>query len=176
MSEIQLTNKFSKLADDEIPLNAGSFSRFNMKANRKVFNELVLKLAESQKEIAHLTALLNEHSIPIPPRKELSAVGRVSTTRESLSNLVMENTSEEVLTDFLLERKEFITNHPVRIEYMDLTYWTNVPKSKIATVGSTIYDIIFGVGEKRKINIIKGITGRVEPGKMTLVMGPPGCG
>jgi hypothetical protein len=52
-----------------------------------------------------------------------------------------------------------------------------VPKTRIPTVGSTIRDLfLFGRRPKQRIDILKNLTGRIAPKKMTLVMGPPGCG
>lgn len=52
-----------------------------------------------------------------------------------------------------------------------------VPKTKIPTVGSTIRDILlFGQGPKQRVDILKNLTGRIATRKMTLLMGPPGCG
>eukprot|EP01034_Spumella_vulgaris_P031175 gene31175-38522_t len=31
-------------------------------------------------------------------------------------------------------------------------------------------------GKKRRVDIVKDLTGRILPKRMTLVMGPPGCG
>lgn len=52
-----------------------------------------------------------------------------------------------------------------------------VPKTRIPTVGSTFRDLLLcGTGPKQRIDILKNLTGRIATGKMTLVMGPPGCG
>ncbi len=47
-----------------------------------------------------------------------------------------------------------------------------VPKKTIVTVGNTFT----GSGEKLRANIVKDLTGRILPKRMTLVIGPPGCG
>eukprot|EP01034_Spumella_vulgaris_P003714 gene3714-4760_t len=51
-----------------------------------------------------------------------------------------------------------------------------VPKKKIPTVGSSFVSMIAGSGKKSRVNIIHDLTGRILPKRMTLVMGPPGCG
>ena len=153
MSEIQLTGNFAKVAtidkDEEDNLvfpHPGSFSRFNMRANRKVFNDLLTQLQESKKDVEHLKLMLKEHSIHIIPREV------ISNSKIGELRVVVENTSAEFLEEFLEERKTLIGSNPVRIEYRDLTYWTKLPKkNKIETVGSTLHDIIFGVGEKSKV-------------------------
>ncbi|CAM9211888.1 unnamed protein product [Ectocarpus fasciculatus] len=64
----------------------------------------------------------------------------------------------------------------VEVQYRDLSFWGMVPKTTIPTVGSTFKHMIFGSGPKHRTDILKGLTGRIRPGKMTLLMGPPGCG
>jgi hypothetical protein len=58
-----------------------------------------------------------------------------------------------------------------------LTLLGIVPKTQIPTVGSTVRDLfLFGTGPKQRVDILKNLTGRIATQKMTLVMGPPGCG
>jgi ABC-type multidrug transport system ATPase subunit len=51
-----------------------------------------------------------------------------------------------------------------------------MPEKKIPTVGLAFRSMIMGSGEKHRVNIINDLTGRILPKRMTLVMGPPGCG
>jgi ABC-type multidrug transport system ATPase subunit len=64
--------------------------------------------------------------------------------------------------------------HPVSIVYQDLTLFTMVPEKTISTVGSTLKSLVCGSGPKHRVDIVKNISGRIQRGKLTLVMGPPG--
>lgn len=65
--------------------------------------------------------------------------------------------------------------HPVSIVYENVSFYTMVPdEKKIATVGSTIMKLFCGSGPKHRVDIVKNLSGRIQRGKMTLVMGPPG--
>jgi hypothetical protein len=72
--------------------------------------------------------------------------------------------------------KEHNQMHEIYVQYRNLTFWNMVANRKIPTVGSTIRNIVFGSGPKRRVDIIKDLTGRILPKTMTLLMGPPGCG
>ncbi|KAJ1423367.1 P-loop containing nucleoside triphosphate hydrolase protein, partial [Ochromonadaceae sp. CCMP2298] len=62
------------------------------------------------------------------------------------------------------------------VQFRDLTYWTSAPEKRIPTVGSTLKKMLLGAGPKHRVDILKGLTGRLQPCTMTLLMGPPGCG
>ena len=51
-----------------------------------------------------------------------------------------------------------------------------IPKKNITTVGSIIKSIFCGSDPKHKYYILKNLNGRIAPHKLTLLMGPPGCG
>ena len=60
--------------------------------------------------------------------------------------------------------------------YQDLGFYTKVTEKDFATVGSTFKRLICGSGPKHRVDIVKNLTGRIQRGKLTLVMGPPGSG
>lgn len=70
--------------------------------------------------------------------------------------------------------KDHMHFHPVSIVYQNVNFYTMVSEKQIATVGSTIKGMFCGSGPKHRVDIIKNISGRIQRGKMTLVMGPPG--
>ena len=65
--------------------------------------------------------------------------------------------------------------HPVSIVYKDVNFYTMVPEKEITTVGSILMNLLrCGSGPKHRVDILQNITGRIQHGKLTLVMGPPG--
>jgi hypothetical protein len=78
--------------------------------------------------------------------------------------------------DSLIKSVERYADHgqsfEIQVQFRGLTFWNMVPKKTIVTVGNTFT----GSGEKFRANIINDLTGRILPKRMTLVMGPPGCG
>ncbi len=69
-----------------------------------------------------------------------------------------------------------VHRHEIAVQYRNLTFWNEMSKLTIDTVGSTIKAIFLGGEKKHRVNIINDLTGRILPKRMTLVMGPPGCG
>ena len=56
-----------------------------------------------------------------------------------------------------------------------MNYYTKVSEKKIKTVGTTLKNIFCcGSGPTHRVDIIKNVSGRIQRGKITLVMGPPG--
>jgi hypothetical protein len=73
------------------------------------------------------------------------------------------------------DMKKHIHFHPVSIVYRNVNFYTMVPEKRITTVGSTLLSMLCGPGPKHRVDIVKNITGRIQRGKVTLVMGPPGA-
>ena len=166
--------ELSLLEDADAP----KLSVFSVKKNKKVLSDLLLKQKADQEYIKLLVNLLKENNLPIPE------FPYVITDKESESTPLLGKPSERGLKDasvssvheWMARVTKVVNIHRVDIQYKDLNYYTFAPKLTIPTVGSTIRKLLFGAGKKEKIDIIKGITGRILPGKMTLVMGPPGTG
>lgn len=72
--------------------------------------------------------------------------------------------------------KELQKPFHVTIDFKDLSLWTMAPKENIQTVGTAILQLFMGSGPKHRVDILKGLTGRISPYKMTLLLGPPGAG
>lgn len=152
------------------------FSVFNVKANRRVYKEFIDQHERDRAYIKELERLLNENHVPIPEvvheiKKRLThkkTVDRVDgiMTDGSLSSLAKS-----------IERVTNLTNrYEINVQFRNLTFWNEMPKKSIPTVGSSFKSMLCGSGKKHRVDIIKDLTGRILPRTMTLVMGPPGCG
>eukprot|EP01034_Spumella_vulgaris_P025935 gene25935-32445_t len=87
----------------------------------------------------------------------------------------MEDGSLEALTKSIEKHEDHVHRYEIQVQYRNLTFWNMVAKKTISTVGSSVVGMILG-GKKSRVNIINDLTGRILPKRMTLVMGPPGCG
>ena len=164
----------------ELPLledtDAPKLSVFSVKRNRKVLNDLLLKQRADQEYIKVLIGLLKENNLPIPdfPHGTSESESEKSPLLGQTVERGLKDASVPSVHEWMSRVIKVVNIHRVDIQYKDLNYYTYAPKLTIPTVGSTIRKLVFGAGKKEKIDIIKGVTGRIVPGKMTLVMGPPG--
>ena len=154
------------------------FSSFNVRANRRTFNDLTRKHHEDQRRIQLLLALLKEHNISPPDfsanEKNADHIEEEPLLRDRLPSLL--DGSAESMTTMMEHFKNLVKIYKVTIQYRDLNFWTMAPEPTIPTVGSTVRAILLGTGPKKRADILKGLTGQLKPGRMTLVMGPPGSG
>jgi ABC-type multidrug transport system ATPase subunit len=135
----------------------------------------------TQKEIdaAYIQALqtiLAANGIEIPPVPEVTHYDSVPRLLID-SEHVMQDGSFESLDKTISKLKQYMNILPIDVQYHDLSFWGMVSKTRIPTVGSTLRDLLlFGTGPKLRVDVLKNLTGRIASQKMTLVMGPPGCG
>jgi hypothetical protein len=106
----------------------------------------------------------------LPELRDLVAVKKDPGER------IMKDGSLAALQNSLTKIQDHNKMHEVSIQYRDLTFWNTVPKKTIPTVGSAIKGFLLGSGPKHRVDVIQGLTGRILPKTMTLLMGPPGCG
>ena len=155
----------------------GKLSAFNLKANRRIQKEFIAQHEQDRAYIVGLEELLNEKGVEIPETlHELKKkVERRQVTVHRVNALMADGS-----LDALAKSTELIMQHTHRyeiaVQYRKLTFWNELPKLTIQTVGSTIAGIFGAGGKKERVNIINDLTGRILPKRMTLVMGPPGCG
>jgi hypothetical protein len=154
------------------------FTVFSDKANKKIHQEFVSQQEQAHKYIAELEKLLNEKGIEIPDfvheyKKQVQSNDSAGRTRR-VSGL-MEDGSLEALTKSIEKHEDHVHRYEIQVQYRNLTFWNMVAKKTISTVGSSIIGMVVG-GKKSRVNIINNLTGRILPKRMTLVMGPPGCG
>jgi len=158
-------------------VSADKMSVFNVKANRKIQKEFLAQHERDKAYITELELILSEKGVEVPEAvQELRQ--RLQTT-EPVAQGVARLMADGSL-DALAKSIDMITHHTnrfeIQVQYRNLTFWNDLPKRKIPTVGSSIKKLFMGGGKKHRVNIINDLTGRILPKRMTLVMGPPGCG
>mmetsp|Transcript_6808 Transcript_6808/g.11284 ORF Transcript_6808/g.11284 Transcript_6808/m.11284 type:complete len:1439 (+) Transcript_6808:110-4426(+) len=154
-----------------------SFSR----NNKAIISDLSAKYIAEKHRVDILRNLLVANGIEIPDDIfENVANGNSDGEGAPLLTpafLPMTDGSAESFQKLLDDNKNLLHFHPVAIVYNNLNFYTMVSEKKIKTVGSTIMNMLrCGSGPKHRVDILKNISGRIRRGKLTLVMGPPGCG
>jgi ABC-type glutathione transport system ATPase component len=156
-----------------------NFSVFNAKANRKIHQEFVIQQEHYRAYISDLENLLIERGIEIPEdiheHKKHAEARKIMGRGRKVSGL-MEDGSFSALSKAVERTAEHAHRYEIHVQYRNLTFWNMVAKKHIPTVGSSLLGMVMGSGKKYRVNIINDLTGRILPKRMTLVMGPPGCG
>ena len=152
------------------------FSVFNGKANRKIQKEFVAKQERDQHYIRELEKLLLERGIQIPD--ELHELKKNLEHNVSAENhdRFMKDGSLDALAKSVGRITEHTHRYEIQVQYRNLTFWNNLAKKKIPSIAASFKSMFLGSGKKHRVNIINDLTGRILPKRMTLVMGPPGCG
>jgi hypothetical protein len=146
---------------------------FSIRAQRKIEQSLTDKCSENEQYIAELENLLKVHSIPLPERKIL--LHRAKSDTKILHTLLKDGTVEEY--KILLEQvKKHHRKFTTFVCYHDLGIWTKIARTSIPTVGNELSKCVCGPGPLNRVDILKGLSGRILPGKLTLLLGPPGSG
>lgn len=188
MIETQLNKEESKMSSPQhvTPTNVlvttegpSSFNVFSGKANKKLQNEFAQQQERYIAYIAELEKLLTEKGIEIPEfvhefKKQTEATAMSGRDRK-VSGL-MEDGSLDALTKAVERTAEHAHRYEIHVQFRNLTFWNNMAKKRIPTVGRSVVSMFLGSGKKNRVNIINDLTGRILPKRMTLVMGPPGCG
>ena len=90
----------------------------------------------------------------------------------------MLGTIEEI--EGLLDKyQDYVRPIDILIEYHNLTMSTYINENaEVNSVGSILKSVLYfwQTQEPTKIDILSELTGRILPGKMTLLLGPPGSG
>jgi SpoVK/Ycf46/Vps4 family AAA+-type ATPase len=153
------------------------FEKFSQNAYLKVNQELYHKLNESNAYIAALEKLLSERGIPLPDRSAfISAVLSSDPSKRSGYIGLLKTASMEELHALLEKVKKLRRKFAVTVKFKDFGVWTLSSKKVIPTVGTALKRLILGAGHRERSDILKGLTGRIAPQKLTLLLGPPGCG
>jgi ABC-type lipoprotein export system ATPase subunit len=128
--------------------------------------------------VEELERLLQTNNIPLPEpptnTRRVKGTQLAIATKHGLG--IMRDGNVEELKRLMDNVHKFHRSFPVAITFKDLSYWTMAAETQISTVGNSLYRLFCGSGPKRRIDILKGLTGRFLPNKMTLILGPPGCG
>jgi hypothetical protein len=152
-----------------------NFSVFNAKANKKIHQDFVAQQERYKTHIHDLEDLLHEKGIEIPEFVH-EFKKHNDLARERRFSGLMEDGSLEALTKSVERHDDHIHRYEIQVQFRNLTFWNMAAKKTIPTVGSEFLSIFLGGGKKERVNIINDLTGRILPKRMTLVMGPPGCG
>jgi ABC-type uncharacterized transport system fused permease/ATPase subunit len=90
---------------------------------------------------------------------------------------ILEDAGHDQIKDMLSRIEPFHRKFEVQVAFKDMGYWVDAAETKIPTVGNALKDMFFGrCKETHRVDILKGISGRILSGKLTLVLGPPGSG
>ncbi len=153
------------------------FSVLNMQANRRIYKEFAEQIERDKVCIDELKRLLSENGIEVPAEIfENQAPPKIGLQHKHFAERVMSDGSLNALASSLAVIREQYKMHEVCVQFRHLTFWNNVPKKFIPTVGSAVKNLLFGGGPKERVDIVKDLTGRIMSKTMTLLMGPPGCG
>lgn len=150
-------------------------SMFNLNANRRIYQQLTQQIEHDKVYISELERLLRTNGIEVPEITRVipTVVGGSNT---DFADRIMPDGSLNSLIKSMESIKEHNQVHEIYVQYRNLSLWNMVADRKISTVGSTIRNIFWGSGPKRRVDVIKDLSGRILPKTMTLLMGPPGCG
>lgn len=152
----------------------GPPSLFSKASYRKIQDDLTRRCIEKDHYIHKLEDILREHGIELPASQMV-----INPALYDLADNMMKHGSIEELETLMEKNKSLIRNLDVSIEFHNLCYSTEVPKNKVLpTVGSTLLSLFtFWLPQpKVKVDILADATGRIQPRKMTLLLGPPGSG
>lgn len=151
------------------------FSVFNVQTNRRIYKEFIDQHERDQAYIAELERLLKDLNVEIPEKIAL-AKRIIRQTSSDRADGLMKDGSLAALAKSIDRIKEHTHTYEINVQYKNLTFWNALPPKVIPTVGSVLRSLVFGSGPKTRVDIFKDLTGRILPHKMTLLMGPPGCG
>lgn len=139
----------SEIQNDD--LNMSKFNIFTLRANQRIYQEIIAKRNYDKHYIEALEALLQENSIQLP------VIDRnIAPNTPAIAHF---DGSYGALKALLMKVKNLQHVHQVQICFKDLGYWTKSPKPYIPTVGTTIRDMFIGHGAKERVDILKGLTG-----------------
>lgn len=130
------------------------FRIFTLRANQRIYNEIVARRNMDRQYIEALEAILLLNRISIPDRESI-ATARNPDQR----HLEAIDGSSEALASLLAKIKDLHQIYHVQICFKDLGYWTNSTQPYIPTVGSTMAKMFIGHGPKHRVDILKGLTG-----------------
>ncbi len=150
-----------------------TFSIFSAKANKQIQKDFISQQEHYRSHITELERIIHEHGLEVP---EFTHDFRSNTGRERRLTCLMEDGSLHALSRSVERTAEHAHCYEIHVQYRNLTFWSMVPEKRIPTVGSALRGMVAGSGKKHRVNIINDLTGRILPKRMTLVMGPPGCG
>lgn len=153
----RMENPAIKLVSGSDEMKMSKFNIFTLRANHRVYKEIIDKRNSDRQYIEALEALLREHNVELP---EVHS-NVPSVPKNHMGPL---DGSPEALNALLMKVKDLQHIYHVQICFKNLGYWTMSPKPYIPTVGTTIRNMIIGHGPKERVDILKGLTGNRRTG------------
>lgn len=155
----------------ESNMNSKNYSSL---ASQKMQADLTRRCITNENYIKKLESILKKHGVELPIDHPIYSMD----PKLAVDTLLKEGTAEE-LEGLTEQTKALLRSMDISIEYLNLTYSTELPVvRKIQTV-STILLSLFNFWrpvEKKRLDILANVSGRILPRKMTLLIGPPGSG
>jgi hypothetical protein len=168
------------VAGDNESSTPQTFSIFNAKANKKLHKEFINQQEHYRKYVADLEKFIHESGLELPEFvhefKKEAANGGLIKGRDRVVSGLMEDGSLAALTKAVEKHDHHVHRYAIHVQYRNMTFWNMIPEKTIPTVGSVLLNMVGVGGKKRRVDVVKDLTGRILPKRMTLVMGPPGCG
>lgn len=143
-----------------------------MEANSKIQIQLTELYADDK--YADLEMFVNIKDFPL--QVTTKSLSKISDTNQTMEERAVMDGSVESIVKSAERIKAYTLHHEIRIRYRNMSFWNNMPKRTIPTVGSAVKEFFMGKGKKERVDVLKDLTGQILPGTMTLVVGPPGCG
>eukprot|EP01038_Epipyxis_sp_PR26KG_P004915 gene4915-6878_t len=170
-NEVQLVRGIQKQTSAQVSL-------FTINSNQKIVADLISRLSKNKAYIDELEAILKEHNIPLPDTtsRRLDDLKQNEKSEATPAVGIMKEGNEEEMLAVLAKVKALHRRFYVTIKFNNLGYYTMAPKQVIPTVGNEIKTLVCGAGPKYRVDILKGITGQIQPKRLTLLLGPPGSG
>lgn len=152
-----------------------SNSPFSLYSYHKLQEDIAQRCIEKDMYIKQLEEILVCHGIELPPHVQ----SVVNTTLRTAASYVLKEGNFDELRQFLENQKQLTRDVGITIEFHDLNFTTMVDtEKKISSVGSVLSSLFsfWKCPEKKEVKILCNATGRIIPGRMTLLIGPPGSG
>lgn len=147
-----MDNPAIKMATKADEMKMSKFNIFTLRANHRVYKDIIEKRNSDRQYIEALEALLRENNLELPE------IDR-NVPSEPKNRMGSLDGSPEALNALLMKVKDLQHTYHVQICFKDLGYWTMSPKPYIPTVGTTIRNVFIGHGPKQRVDILKGLTG-----------------
>lgn len=109
-----------------------------------------------------------------------SKVDAINEKKYDVAKRILEDGTISEIEELLDQQTEAWSREmDIPIEYHDLTLTSNVPTEQVIPTVLTMLSsmlLFWKTPNTKEIDILSHLTGRVLPRKMTLIIGPPGCG
>mgnify|MGYP006191489807 CR=1 FL=1 len=152
------------------------YSMLDKKTKTRVKQEILDRHERAEKYILKLEGLLHEKGVEIPD--DFLELKEAVMSKGDIDHLdiFMENGGLEALAKSAERTLQHTHRYETLVQYRNLTFWNNVAERRIPTMTSSLLNLIPGMYKKQRVNVLNDLSGRILPKRMTLVMGPPGCG